>query len=135
MIGIAEDIADRLIALGFGQLVPKVTIFTGDLPAAPDDVIVVREMQGAAPLRAMGRVVMDRPDVQVIVRRVSYTALTAAVTGIKGDGSGSGLDGWSGTIDGKAYYFVELAYEPVYMGRDENNRRQTSMVFRIHKQR
>lgn len=134
MTGVAEDIADRIVALGFGQVTSPVNVFTGEMPSLPDNAIAVREMAGQSPVRAMGASgsspKMDRPDVQVIVRRTTYSALVLAVTGIK-----AGLDWWKGTIDGKEYYLVELAYEPVYLGRDENNRRQTSLVFHIHKQR
>jgi len=136
MTGTAEDIADLIIQLGYGSIVPgSVNIFTGDLPPQPDNAIAVREIGGSKAVRSMGGIVADRPDVQVMVRRVTMSLLTETVLGIRGDGNGSGVDGFKGIIDGHEYYWVTLAYEPVYMGRDENNRRLVSMTFQIHRKR
>lgn len=141
MTGLAEDIADLLVLLGVGQITSPASIFIGELPAQPADAIMVRELAGAAPARAMGpHIATDRPDVYVTVRRTAYQDLVATVNKIIGNGqnkgtTGWGLDGWSGTIDTHVYKLIALAYGPTYQGRDENQRRLTTVVFNIMKDR
>lgn len=137
MTGNGDLLASQLVTWGYGQTASTPpTIFVGELPGtAPDECIVVRELPGEKPVKAMGvKSVLDQPDFQVLVRKngnaAGYTALLAAVNGIKNQ-----FDGWSGTIGGKRFHWVELAYEPVYMGRDENRRHSTSIVFHVKRER
>jgi len=133
MADIATDIGDLLATAGAGSVVAPVTIFNGRLSDKPDNAIAVRPMPGSAPVRGMGpsltAPLRERPDVQIIVRNLRYVDLMTKVSVIK-----AALDRFVGTISGKAYY-IELAYEPMYMGVDENNRHQSSLVFGIYRER
>lgn len=134
MAEIALVIGDLLAAAGVGSTtVPPITIFNGRMTDQPDNAIAVRPMSGSAPVRGMGpsltAPLRERPDVQIMVRNKKYVDLATKVEQVK-----AALDRFVGTIGGKQYY-IELAYEPMYMGIDENQRHQTSIVFNIVRER
>lgn len=134
MADIANVIGDLLAAAGVGVVVGAgVNIFNGRMNDKPDNAMAIRPMPGSAPIRAMGpsltAPVRERPDVQILVRNLKYQDLATKVDQIK-----AALDRFVGTIGGKQYY-IELAYEPMYMGIDENQRHQTSIVFNVVRER
>jgi len=134
MAELATVIGDLLDAAGIGSVdTPPVTIFNGRLTDKPDNAMAIRPMPGSSPIRAMGPSltppVRERPDVQIIVRNLLYTGLTAKVDQIK-----LALDHYVASIGGKQYY-INLAYEPMYLGIDENQRHQSSIVFNVVRER
>lgn len=138
MTGVALLIVNKLVTMGLGQITTPVTIFENVLPGGvgvPDDCLVVRDLVGSNPVRAMGVTVMRRPGIQVYVRKKLYANMQTAVLAIIGNRSGSaatGLDNFKGTLGGKQIFHMCLAYEPVYMGQDENKLHQASVVFELH---
>lgn len=134
MADIAIDISDLLAAAGVGSVTPpNVTIFCGRLESAPDTAIAVRPMPGSHPVSAMGASlcapVRIRPDVQIMVRGLNWIEHQAIVAGTQ-----AALDRFKGIIDGKEYY-ISQAYDAIYLGVDENNRHQTSLVFNVVRER
>lgn len=134
MADIAMVVGDLLAAAGLGIVVgPGVTIFNGRMTDKPDNAMAIRPLSGSAPIRTMGPSltgpIRERPDVQILVRNLRYTELALKVDQIK-----LTLDRYVGVIGGKQYY-IELAYEPMYMGVDENARHQSSLVFNVVRER
>jgi len=134
MNDIANDFGDRMASLGIGSTTGTVTIFNQRLPSSPDNAIAIRSMAGSEPVRAMGPVsgppILDRPGVQILIRNLKLVDLDAKVRAVR-----DAFDWWHGTINGHVYRHVRLAYQPVYLGVDENNRHQASVNFDIDKER
>lgn len=133
MADVTVAVGDILAAAGIGSVNPPVSIFSGRMGSTPPDALYIRPMPGSAPIRAMGAPLtaplLERPDVHIVVRNTTWQGLMAKVDAIK-----VALDRWVGVIGGKRYY-IELAYEPIYLGIDENQRHQSSLVFNVNRER
>lgn len=128
MADIAIDISDLLAAAGVGSVTPPlVSIFCGRYGANPDDAIMVRPLPGSSPMQAMGpsltAPVFERPEAQILLRNPDWVTHQTKIEEVK-----AALHHYQGVIDGRHYY-IELTYEPIYLGVDENNRHQSSLVF------
>ncbi len=134
MAELARTIGDILATAGVSIVVGAgIDTFNGRMNDKPDNAMYIRPMPGSAPLRGMGSSltapVRERPNVQIVVRNLLYPGLMAKVEQIK-----LALDRYIGVIGGKQYY-IELAYEPLYLGIDENQRHQASIVFNVVRER
>lgn len=133
----AHDIMDRLAdpnppgGAALGTVTGgSVTIFNGALPDEPDDCFAVRDLPGGAPVRGFGAsgvaAKMETPDVQIFIRKSTRQAADAAVALVRAK-----VDWFQGTINGRVYHLIHLAYDAIYMGKDENNRHTYSLVFHV----
>lgn len=128
---IATDFGNRMATLGLGNVTgANVNIFNQNMPSQPDNAMVIRELPGSGPVRAMGArqspPVLDRPSVQILIRNLRLVDLGTKVVAVR-----DAWDWWDGTINGHVYKLVQLAYEPTYIGQDEHNRYQASVVLRV----
>ena len=130
-MGLVADIATRLAAGGFGTL--GTNLFIGYLPDQPDVAMAVYGQPGVAPISAMGEavgaIVLERPNVQILCRGVSFpaveTAILATIPCLEAI--------CEEVVGGKTYHGVWANQSYPAAWRDDNNRVVMSLNFRIIK--
>lgn len=122
----ADHVADRLAAQGVGTL--TVDLFSHRFPDSPATCIGVKASGGPEAARAFGEStppIARFPEIQVMVRGATVPLRDAKIALIR-----TALDFKTWTESGVTYV-SKLAYEPIDLGEDENQRSQVSMVFRL----
>jgi hypothetical protein len=67
----ADDVANDLRVLLLAQEI-SVPIIVGYLPATPDDVIMIRQLEGLGDMETLEGIVYEQPRAQVLIRSDSY---------------------------------------------------------------
>jgi hypothetical protein len=131
-MSLVTDIATYLTSfgtMGSDAAVPP-TIYCGILPAQPDQLITLMALPGRKPERTMGGVSFDQPQLNAISRALTYTDSEALIKAVR-----EALDGFSGTLSGTRYLWIEALHDPWDIGQDENDRHMFSIAFHIKKER
>lgn len=119
---LATELADYLATHSVGTV--GTDIFIGRQPATPNSCVTVIETGGQAP---SGYTPLSRPTVQVIVRDPSYETGRA-----KADAVFAALHQLANRDLGSHFiYFVLSIADIGYLERDENERHEWSMNFRM----
>lgn len=120
-----RDIAQILQTNGIGTI--GVDIFLGQLPASPDNVVVVFEYAGEPPdLHWSG----EYPGLQILARNKSYDAGRQKIEQVKNI-----LHGMAETvINSHRFLLIRANQSPFFLERDENNRAIFVCNFRIIKE-
>ena len=124
-MSLLDEVGTYLAAQGIGTL--GTNLFLGFAPDAPDQVTVLYEAGGQAPIRAMGQAagspVAQRPRLQVVCRDTQYEYATARS---KAKSVYAILDGLCSrgdiTMSGTRYMWLSAVSEPSLMGRDDAGR-------------
>jgi hypothetical protein len=125
-MAVLDDLVLRLEQQGIGTRATD--LFYHQLPESPDACVMVRELTGRQPYRTMRGVSLEHPIVQMTVRGVGY-----ATTRAKALAAWQALDGFSGTLNGTRYAFVEALHNVAGLGDDENGRCLFSCSFSVVK--
>jgi hypothetical protein len=136
MPGMATDINVLLQTLGFGTTaLPVPTLYENHYPGAPDGLVATYDAFGGfAPVRTMGRLVMEVRNLQILVRHStpSQAELLARRIFLKLD-----MMAWNtkrpGLINGIWYESILARTPPFSLGRDEKNRTQWTCNYVVHK--
>lgn len=128
-MGMAAEIAAHLVANGYGSTTaPSPTIFADFFPGQPDNVISVNDTTGFEPERAMGRLVMETRNLQILVRNTTRSGAETIANNIF-----TLLDRFDGTLSGTRYYSILGRTTPFSLGRDENNRHRWTCNYVVRK--
>lgn len=112
---VLNDLYDFLTSGGI-----TTTIYKGFMPGSPDEAIQMVETGGFGSVYAFGRVVEERPSVQIIRRSPVADRARAEMNVIK-----NMLDGFGDrTINGTHYKWVMALQPPFPLGRDDTNVRE-----------
>ena len=89
-------------------------VVEGQLPATPDEVIMVRATSGAEPLRTHGSAAYAQPRAQIIVRAKTYATAEA-----RADLAWRTMFRTNVTLDGVRYLSIHPIDSPMDVGADE----------------
>lgn len=126
-----NEIANYIHNQGLGTL--RTDLFRTDAPNTPDDVIIVSEYGGMAPIRSHSDPANPDEPVrfQVLVRSKQYQQGRNRIETIYRT-----LDGITNTvIEGVRYRSIMALQTPFPIGRDENQREQFTVNFECIKER
>jgi hypothetical protein len=127
MSDMMRAVAD-FISLAPGIGTPAVDIFGGTRPPKPDNLVAVYQSTGFEPVRAMGRLVMEVINLQIIVRDLDPSVAESKSMTIM-----LMLDRFVGILSGTKYYSILARHSPMSLGVDENQRTQWSTNFEVRK--
>ena len=137
---ILDDLCDVLSSGGLGTVASTANwgIYKGGLPTTPDKAVAVIETGGLAPVHAMagspGKMVAERPRVQVVVRSVATAAGGYSTGRQKINDAYRLLDGFGDrTLNGVHYKWIGAVQAPFPMGEDENARPMFAVNFDVTK--
>ena len=107
------------------------SLWRGTMPTTPDDVVGLYEYAGEPPLHVRGdpAPAIEFPRLQVISRSKSYDAAR-----FKAESIYRVLDGFSGTLNGVGYGWINALQSPTFLTRDENGRVYIVCSYRIQKE-
>lgn len=124
----AVDLAGFLVTDGVGVI--GTTIFVPDQPPTPDVCITLKDTGG---FESEANFSYERPTVQAIVRgaRGNYATVYALAKSVK-----DALHGKHGgdAVGGATYVGIWCMGDIHDMGEDDDNRKELSINFRIHRQ-
>lgn len=122
-MSLIAEIADYLETQGHGTVATD--IFIGPQPSSPNDCITLIQRAGLAPDEDIDEITF--PTLQIIVRNASYESGETKAANVFGE-----LKATRNTDLGDFHAFYILATSDVgYIGRDENERHEWSMNFRL----
>lgn len=134
-MSLGKDIADFLAAQSQGTVAS--TIFYGDKPDTPDNLICLYEYAGLQP---MTNETLDRPGLQVLVRNLSHETARAAIQAVQnllmrvGDPNDSVY--FDGLVQNTVQYLRVVPAQGVnLMGKDSRGRVEMTQNFYITKRR
>ena len=122
-----DDISAYLASAGLG-LVEGTNLFKSRLPDSPDLAVAIFEWGGQPNEKTMashpGQAILERPSFQVLVRgdRQNLVSGSYSAARVLAESIYRKLDGYSGTLSGVAYQFIEAAAPPSHITTDDNDR-------------
>ena len=135
-MGLLEEIGRRLSTQSVATTSATSTgwrlAYRGFLPSTHDQQVAVIATGGFQQLAEESDNTLSRPTFQVLVRGRS-TGSTGLET--KVDGVINALNLFSGTLVGRAYKDIRIEGEPLWLGRDENQRPMMSCNFSAFRSR
>lgn len=134
MASMYEDMADYLVSVGLGIKYPNpgANLFGNNMPASPDDIAAVFEQPGTEPDFAMGRIVADTMNLQVLVRDTNGVEARTRAFAIRDALFNLGLLPPAGrTINGRLYFCAIPKHPPFSIGQDENRRHRWSCNYKV----
>ena len=124
---VEDDLADYLTTSGGGGL--TTTIYRGFMPESPDEALQIVVTGGYSDVHAFGRVVEERPAVQMVRRSPVANRARAELQYIKQFLSGSG----DVTLNGTRYSWFSALHPPFLLERDTANRWKFALNFTVAK--
>lgn len=124
-----DDIGGYLAANFIGAL--NSTIFLGDMPETPDDLVALFEYAGDPPDDTHDGRHYENPGLQVRVRGTSYAATREKIADIENLLHTLANQSFGGT----QYVFIRAVQSPFSMGRDQRKRIELVQSFIVTKAR
>lgn len=122
---VVDDLADFLTSCGG----VTTTIYRGFMPDTPDEAMQIVETGGYPSVYAFGRVVEERPTLQLMRRSLVANRARAELNYIK-----NMLDGFGDrNINGCHYKWISALQPPFPLGRDMSNREEFAMNILVAK--
>jgi hypothetical protein len=107
------------------------SIFLGSYPDTPDNIVTLYHSGGSDPSHSFGSREFENPSFQVRIRNASYAIAHDKANQVK-----DAYDGQTElTIDGNRYLSIFQQGDILPLGRDEQNRTELSLNFRVRVQR
>lgn len=126
-MSVVSEIGSQLQSAGVGTV--GTNLFEGLLPESPAEAVAVLEHTGLTPIRTSGRVAVERPSVEILVRHTDYESGYTKAKAVR-----TALQNFTGTILGVRYLEVTMAGSIYVLGTDELRRFLFALHFKIMKE-